>query len=218
MGGNIEGRGVLFDMDGVLVDSESYWVPLEEEQIFPWAVADGADRPAASEITGMNVRDVFEYLDDRYDLVVDEDEFVDRYDAVAREIYTERVALLEDAHDLLRALRDRDDRVGLVSSSPHRWIAMVLDRFDLTFDAVVSAEDVDRGKPHPDVYRSAARRVDRPPEDCVAVEDSEHGIAAATAAGMTCVGYADGETDLDRSAADAVADGPAELRRLLLDD
>ncbi|MFC7154703.1 HAD family hydrolase [Halomarina halobia] len=205
---------VCFDMDGVIVDSERHWAPLENERILPRAVESGT--VTASDITGMNVADLHAHLAEEYGTTMSEAAFVALYDEAAEELYTERVALIEGFEPLCERLGERGAALSIVSSSPRRWIRFVLDRFDLrgAFDAVVSAEDVDGpSKPAPDVYERAAARLDAAPERCVAVEDSAHGVAAATAAGMYCVGYrTDANESQDLSAADAIAAGPAALR------
>ncbi len=208
-------KAVLFDMDGVIVDSERYWVTLEEEEIFPAA---GVPDVSTEEITGMNYREVYDYLDNEYDVTVERDEFLAIYEESAREIYGERVALMDGFRDLCGTLRDRGTRLAIVSSSPVEWIEMVCERFELTnFDAVVSAEEVDGpGKPEPHVYRHAADELNLSPEKCVAVEDSTNGIESAKSAGMTCIGYRGNGKELDLSAADSVVDGPQELRAELL--
>jgi beta-phosphoglucomutase-like phosphatase (HAD superfamily) len=95
---------------------------------------------------------------------------------------------------------------------------MVCDRFDLRFDAVVSAEEVDGpGKPEPHVYHHAADELGVSSIDCVAVEDSVPGVQSATAAGMTCVAYQPEGGNLYLSAMERVVGGPDELRAELLD-
>lgn len=203
-------------MDGVIVDSERYWADLEGEEIFPAAGIAGV---STAEITGMNYREVYDYLDANYDVATEREEFLTIYEESARELYTERVALMDGFRDLCGTLRDRGTRLAIVSSSPADWIELVRERFELTgFDAVVSAEHVDGpGKPEPHIYRHAAEKLGVSPTECVAVEDSTHGIESAMAAGMTCIGYRGaGAKDLDRSAADAVVNGPQELRAELL--
>jgi len=200
-------------MDGVVVDSEDYWVDREEEQIFP-AVVDG--EVSVEETTGMNYREIYGYLGREYGTTVDEAEFVAIYDEAAEEIYGERVALMDGFRDLVADLREEGTGVALVSSSPHHWIDVVLDRFDLSFDAVVSAEDLDApGKPEPGIYEHAADVLGHPPAECAAVEDSEHGVAAATSAGAYCIGYRNGAKELDLSAADAVVADAEGLREEL---
>ncbi len=209
----MEYRAVCFDMDGVIVDSERHWVPIENERILPAAVPVGD--VTASEITGMNVSDQYGYLSERYDVSLGRSEFIELYDAVAEELYTERVALMDGFCALARSLRARARGVALVSSSPQRWIRLVLDRFQLhdAFDQVVSGAAIDGpSKPAPDVYERAVSLLGVAPEQCIAVEDSEHGIEAATSAGMYCVGYrSGGEETQDLSAADAVVNEPGVL-------
>jgi HAD superfamily hydrolase (TIGR01509 family) len=205
---------VLFDVDGVVVDSERHWMPLEEKRIFPEAVAEGHD-VAAAEITGMNYRDVYDYLADEYETRVTKAEFVALYDAAA-DLYGERASLMPGFRDLVAGLRD-SRQVALVSSSPHHWLDVVIDRFDLALDAVVSAEDASAGKPDPAVYQRAAAELGVEPERCVAVEDSEHGVEAGNRTGTTTVGYrTDQNRDADLSHADVVVEGSDELRDLLL--
>lgn len=204
-------RAVLFDMDGVLVDSERHWVERERESILPAAVEGTVD---PSEITGMNVSDLYDYLREHYGVREDRESFVGRYDEAAGTVYGESVALLAGFESLAAALSGTGVRLALVSSSPVRWIDIVRGRFDLgAFGAVVSADHVDRGKPAPDVYELAAERLGVAPGDGVAVEDSEHGVAAARGAGCSCIGYAARTSRARLTEADRVVSTPAELRR-----
>jgi HAD superfamily hydrolase (TIGR01509 family) len=215
----VQSKAVLFDMDGVIVDSERYWVELEEEEIYPAVVADEVD---TEETTGMNFREIYDYLDEHYETTASKEEFVERYEEAAREIYGEKVELMDGFRDVLADLRDDGRRVALVSSSPHDWIDRARDRFGLRgdFDEIVSAEEIDgKSKPEPDVYEYAAETVGVESEDAIAVEDSENGVKSAKAAGMKAVGYRNkSDANLDLSAADAVAESPGELRDVLLTD
>jgi HAD superfamily hydrolase (TIGR01509 family) len=207
---------VCFDMDGVLVDSEDFWVPREVDELFPELLPD--DTVDVEEITGMNYRDIYDYLADEYAVAMDRESFLAWYDDAAESIYGEDVALLSGTEELLDTLRERGVRVALVSSSPTDWIDIVVERFGLSFDAVVSADAVDvPGKPNPDIYEHAADALGVAPADAIAVEDSGHGITAAGRAGMHVVGFKHGEPDeTDRSDADYVADSPTDLREHLL--
>ena len=209
---------VCFDMDGVIVNSEHHWVPLENERILPRAAPDSD--VTASDITGMNVSDLYDHLVAEHGTTMDREAFVALYDEAAEELYTERAALLPGFEALRTDLRERGASLALVSSSPRRWIRLVTDRFALDgFDAVVSADDVaGPSKPAPDVYEHAAERIGVTPETCLAVEDSAHGVSAANAAGMTSVGFRwDDDHAQDLSSADAATTGPDELRAALLD-
>lgn len=201
---------VLFDMDGVIVDSERYWHE-EERTILAEAVPD-QDVPL-EDITGMNVLDQYDHLASQYDVAVSRDAYFDLYDSRADAIYGERVVLMEGFHDLVGAIRARGVRTALASSSFRRWIELVLARFDLRdlFDVIVSAEDIDGpSKPAPGIYRHAASELGVDPGQCVVVEDSGNGVAAAKEAGMYCIGFDRGGADL--SQADIVVQDPEALR------
>ncbi|ADJ13413.1 HAD family hydrolase [Halalkalicoccus jeotgali] len=207
---------VLFDMDGVIVDSEDYWVEREREELLPAVVEE--DVPV-SEITGMNYKEIYEYLDSNYTTLVERSEYIDRFEALAEEIYTEHAELMPGFRDLLEALHERGVRTAIVSSSPPDWIGTVTDRFDLAgFDEIVSAEHIDGpGKPEPAIYEHAAGEMDVSPAECVVVEDSEHGVEAAAAAGAYTIAYGTATNDEhDHSAADEHVSGPEELRERLL--
>ena len=208
---------VAFDMDGVLVDSERFWLEREREDIFPATVAADVD-PAT--LTGMNVEDLYEHLDAEYGTTVDKAAFVERYDRAATEVYDECVSLLEGFERLVGLLREHGVQVALVSSSPQRWIDRVLDRFLLhgVFDAVVSAEHVGRGKPAPDVYLHAASLLDADPTESLAIEDSALGVRAASSAGYTTIGYRDDHgAGAPVAGADYQVEGPDALGRAVLD-
>jgi HAD superfamily hydrolase (TIGR01509 family) len=207
---------VTFDMDGVLVNSEDFWLPRQSRELFPAAVPSG--NASVDETMGMNYREVYDYLAANYDVAMNRDAVLAWYDETAEEIYGERVRLLDGAADLVETLRGRGVAVALVSSAPHHWIDTVRDRFPVALDEVVSADAVDGpGKPEPDIYRAATGRLGTRPAATVAVEDSGHGIAAARRAGMHVVGFKHGDPDgTDRSGADYVASSPADLREYLL--
>lgn len=208
---------VAFDMDGVLVDSERFWLERERIEIFPSTVARAVDPEA---VTGMNVEDLYDHLDTEFGTTVSKSAFVEQYDRAAASVYGSQVSLLDGFDRLVGLLQERDVPVALVSSSPERWIDRVLDRFDFreVFDAVVSAEHVDRGKPAPDVYRHTASLLDADPTGSLAIEDSAVGLQAATNAGYGTLGYLNGTNErATLSAADDIVDGPDELARAVAD-
>jgi HAD superfamily hydrolase (TIGR01509 family) len=206
---------VLFDMDGVLVDSERFWHAFEDEWVFAEATE---GTPTREEITGRNYREIYDYLTETYGTTVSKEEFVARYDEHAMEVvYGDGVELMAGAEELFDDLRDRVE-VAIVSSAPQSWIAVVRERFDLDpLDLVVSAEDIDApGKPEPHVYEHAAAELGIAPDQCVVVEDSHNGVLAATRAGTYCIGYRTPDNQgTDLSAADEVVEGPEELRAAL---
>jgi len=210
-------NAVLFDMDGVVVDSERYWPQLESEHLFP-EVVPGQDVDP-EEVMGMNYREIYGYLADNYEVAVDSDRHAELFETLAAELYGERVALMDGFESLVSELQADGIGVGLVTSSPHAWIDIVLDRFELGehFDAVASAEDVDSGKPAPDVYVRALEALDGDPDTSVAVEDSTTGAKAAKAAGLRCIGYTGVHDGIDPEIVDTVVSDPEHLRRVLFE-
>jgi HAD superfamily hydrolase (TIGR01509 family) len=174
---------VVFDLDGVLIDSEHVWdearQQLAEERGGRW------HERASRDMMGMSSPEWSRYMRD----VVGVDEEPDAISAeVVRRleaIYRRELPLLPGAVDAVERLAERWP-LGLASSSNRELIdlAMSLAGLEHFFAATVSSEEVPRGKPAPDVYLEAARRLGVPATRCVAVEDSENGIKSAKAAGM----------------------------------
>ncbi len=177
---------MMFDLDGVLVDSEQLWNQAKEALV---REAGGHWREDAPEtMIGMSSPEWSAYLRDQLGVQRDVRE-IDR-DVVRRmeELYRVELPLLPGAREAVRALHDRWP-LGLASSSNREIIDLVLDLSGLAdaFVATVSSEEVDRGKPAPNVYLEAARRLGVRPERCVAIEDSSNGLRAAVAAGMAVI-------------------------------
>jgi HAD superfamily hydrolase (TIGR01509 family) len=211
-------EAVVFDMDGVIVDTEQYWVE-EEVSILEAALPEGHD-VAPEDITGINVHEQYEMLAESYEMQVSQAEYFDLFDRTAERVY-ERADLLPAFHDLLDDIEARDIPVGVATSSYPRWIEIVFETHDLDgrFDEVLSAADLDApGKPEPHIYETIADRLGVEPTGLVVAEDSENGIAAAATAGAFTIAYApDGEDDhVDRTPADAVAASAQELRDRIL--
>lgn len=208
---------VFFDMDGVLVNSEDFWIELEREEILPTAVPN--DSVSVEEVMGIFYEEQYDILDEKYNVAIDYDEFISLFDGAADNIYGEQVELTDGTRELIQELRDAGIPVGMVTGSPPEWYQIVLDRFDLAdlFDTFVSAADLEGpGKPEPTIYETAAEQLGVDPGRSLAVEDSCHGTTAAHRAGVTVVGYGVGEAGSGFDNADLVAETPAELREHIL--
>jgi HAD superfamily hydrolase (TIGR01509 family) len=184
-----EVEAVVFDMDGVLVDTEHLWDEVREALTEEWG---GRYTPEAQEaMMGMSSLEWSRYLHETVGLreppeVINE-EVVRRM--LAR--YETDLPVVPDAVEAVHRLAASGVRLAVASSSNRELIDAVLRRLELSsvFEVTVSSEEVARGKPAPDVYLEAARRLEVPPERCVAVEDSASGIRAAHAAGLRVVAY-----------------------------
>ena len=189
-------RAVVFDMDGVIVDSEHQWKlaegPLLRRFVPAWRDQDN-DR-----IVGFGVEDLHRFLAAEFGLAAPKETFLAACHELAADIYRRRATRAEGLLEVLDGLARRRVPLALASSSPRSWIGMVLERFELAprFQAVASADDVGgRGKPSPEIHLLAARRLGVPPGECLAIEDSRVGVAAAKAAGMRCAGFRNGHND-----------------------
>jgi HAD superfamily hydrolase (TIGR01509 family) len=177
---------VVFDLDGVLLDSEQVWDEVREQ-----LVRERGGRwheRAQREMMGMSSSEWARYMHDQLGVP---DPPAEISAEVVRRLeyrYRERLPLIEGAHAAVEGLAARWP-LGLASSSNRELIDLVLDLSGLApfFRVTVSSEEVARGKPAPDVYLEAARRLGVPPDRCVAIEDSENGIRAGKAAGMRVI-------------------------------
>jgi HAD superfamily hydrolase (TIGR01509 family) len=206
-------EAVVFDLDGVLLDSEQVWDEVRDELVKErggrWH-----DR-AQTEMMGMSSIEWSRYMHD--ELGVPDPPREISADVVRRleEVYRKRLPLIDGAHEAVERLAARWP-LGLASSSNRETIDLVLDLSGLArfFRVTVSSEEVPRGKPEPDVYLEAARGLGVPPERCAAVEDSHNGIRSAKAAGMRVIAipnqhYPPGEQAL--ALADVTLSSLAEL-------
>lgn len=177
---------VIFDLDGVLLDSEQLWNRAKEDLVR----ADGGrwheDAPQA--MMGMSSLEWSAYIRD--ELGVDREVADINHEVVHRmeDLYRERLPLLPGAVEAVRRLGDRWP-LGLASSSNREIIDLALELAGLAdaFAVTVSSEEVARGKPAPDVYLETARRLRAAPGQCVAIEDSSNGLRAAAAADMPVI-------------------------------
>ena len=197
-------KAVIFDMDGVIVDSEAQW--LEQESAYFHATVPGWSDAHNDRITGLGVEDLYDFLVREFDLPVGKVEFLDHCDRTAKKVYNERVECTTGFLDLTRGLKHKGVRTAIASSAPERWVRLVVDRFELSplLDTVVTADDVGgKTKPLPDLYLEAASRLKLPPGECLAIEDTAIGLLAAKRAGMRAAGFRTTHNEAqDLSAAD----------------
>ena len=177
---------VVFDLDGVVVDSEQVWDDVREqlakERGGNWH--DGAQ----AAMMGMSSPEWSAYMHEEIGLAESPEEINDEVVRRMLDRYAERLPLIDGAVDAVRRLAD-EFTLGVASSSNKPLIASVLEHAGIAdaFEAVVSSEEVARGKPAPDVYVEAMRRLGSEPSRTAAVEDSSNGIRAAHAAGMRVI-------------------------------
>jgi HAD superfamily hydrolase (TIGR01509 family) len=179
-------EATVFDLDGVLLDSEQIWDEVREqlarERGGRWH--EGAQRA----MMGMSSTEWSQYMHDEIGLPESPDEISAEVVRRLEEQYRQHLPLLDGAVEAVERLAARWP-LGIASSSNREVIDLVLELSGLTpfFKVTVSSEEVARGKPAPDVYLEATRRLGVTPDRSAAIEDSENGIRAAKAAGMRVV-------------------------------
>ena len=178
--------GVIFDMDGVLIDSEGIWSLVRAAVVARhgghWTEADQRN------VMGDNSRQWSAYIVRTWNLAVSAERIFREVLAAMIDRYAQGLTVLPGAAAAVAALAVRYP-LAVASSSPRELIpvALRLAGFGDSFPVVVSSDEVERGKPEPDVYLLAAQRLGVAPDRCLAIEDSSNGIRAALAAGMPTI-------------------------------
>lgn len=197
-------RHVVFDLDGVIVDSE----PIHERANDEYLARLGAriDETLREDMMGRRVRELTDAIAERFGRPPGE-VFAEREAIFWRLLESGGVRAMPGLEAAIARLSGAGLELAVVTSGTRAYVDLVLERLGVraAFAAVVSGEDVTNGKPHPEGYLRVAALLGADPADCVALEDTFHGVAAATAAGMHAVAVPNALTaGMDFSAADAV--------------
>ncbi|MEM0575505.1 hexitol phosphatase HxpB [Flavobacterium polysaccharolyticum] len=196
-------KAVIFDMDGVIIDSENLWKKAEKEVFTSLGVNVTHED---SELTkSMTTFEVTKFWFDKFP-------WEDKSTDIVEHMVISRVIELIDTEDckingikeFIERLKAKNYKIGLATNSPYKIIPKVLQKFDIQhlFDTVSSAEFEDNGKPAPAIYLTTAEKLNVTTNNCIAIEDSYSGMLAAKNAGMTVVAFTNGNKDLDFEIAD----------------
>jgi HAD superfamily hydrolase (TIGR01509 family) len=179
-------KGLLFDLDGVLVDSEPVWERVRRELV---AERGGNWAPDAQrKLMGMSTQEWARYLSEDLGVGLPPDQVAAQVIDRMAASYREHLPLLPGSVEAVRRLAARWP-LGLASSAPAVLIETVLDSSGLRpcFQVAMSTEQVPHGKPAPDIYLAVTARLGYSPPDCAAVEDSSNGLRSAAAAGLRVI-------------------------------
>ncbi|MGQ0794287.1 MAG: HAD family hydrolase [Deltaproteobacteria bacterium] len=205
-------KAVIFDMDGVMIDSEPLWE--KTERILLGRRGIDYNPSYRDKIVGLNQQDSGALLVRTFNLPETVDDIIGERIAILLGIYETELRLMDGLIRLLEELRDGGMSLAVASSSPNRVIKFVLEKFNLGgfFDTVVAGEFVPNGKPHPDIYLYTARKLSAEPEECAVIEDSINGLRAAKSAGMRCIAAPDKRlSQAEFAAADIIVPSVSEI-------
>ena len=209
-------EAVLFDMDGVIVDSEPLWSEAEKRLLARRNLTYAPSIKAA--MMGRDAREAVGFLIEHYSLTDSVDELIGERNQLIAELFKEYVKAIPGALELVRSVNAGGMVTGLVSSSPKTLMELALEKIGATglFALTLSGDQVTRGKPAPDIYVAAAKKLGVKPEYCLVIEDAPHGVAAAKHAGMRCLAMSTSVGVFELAMADSVVRGFEEVDVQLL--
>jgi beta-phosphoglucomutase-like phosphatase (HAD superfamily) len=177
-------RAVIFDLDGVLADSEPWWSEIDAQMLSEHGIIYRGE--FYRNVIGISYRLAVEFYKEKFAISAPTEELMRRRGEIAIEFFAHRVGLFPSVKEALEELRQINIRLAVATSSVSISARPFLDRHQLTafFDVIVTGDEVERGKPEPDIYLRAAERLGVAPNECLVIEDSLPGIAAAKAARM----------------------------------
>ena len=183
-------KAIIFDMDGLLIDSEVYWN--EARRIMADKAEEKWNDDDHQAVMGVSTHEWVSYMIDRLSLDMSPGKVEETVVMTMRELFCQRIPFHPGAEQAV-TLSNRHYPTGLASGSPQSLINIVTNTPALRgkFQVVLSGDQVQQGKPSPDIYLFAAKALKIPPENCVCLEDSGNGILAGKNAGMKVIAVPD---------------------------
>ena len=209
-------KAIIFDMDGVLIDSMLYWVRNDTDFLKKYNLE--LTKELVTEFSGKGLGEVAKLVKDRFNLPQSVEQIMADNRGHSEDIYDTKTLPMPGADMLLEKIKQSNLKSAIASGSPLYRIEKITDRFNWKdyFHHLVSVDHVDdRGKPDPSVYRHTAKLLKIHPSECVVVEDAQNGVEAALSAGMKCVAIPDARWSYgDFSKADLIADSLVDPKLL----
>ena len=175
---------VIFDLDGVLADSEPWWNQIDAKLLAEYGVSYRGEYHR--NVLGVSYRLAVEFYKNAFHISASVEELMRRRGEIATDFFANRVGLFPSAKTTLEQLREMKLPLAVATSSVSASARPFLDRTGIRslFSVVVTGDEVQQGKPHPDIYLRAAKKLGISPEACLVIEDALAGIAAGKAANM----------------------------------
>jgi HAD superfamily hydrolase (TIGR01509 family) len=203
-------QAVIFDMDGVIVNSEPYSMQALIDILRQYGVAPTEDDLRRS--YGRRVRDDFVDYFAKYGVTADVTIAIAHKHARYYHLAAGHLRPFPGVMPLFKRLRDRGYRLALASSGDRVKVAFGMQALELSclFETVVTGDDVSHSKPDPEIYLTAAQRIGVPPAVCIAIEDAPAGVEAAKRAGMRCIAVTNSVPGTQLLKADLIVDSLAD--------
>ena len=177
-------RAVIFDLDGVLADSEPWWNQIDAKLLAEYGVSYRGE--CHRNVLGVSYRLAVEFYKNVFHIAASVEGLMRRRGEIATEFFAKRVGLFPSAEMTLQQLREMKLQLAVATSSVSASACPFLERTEIRsfFDVIVTGDEVQRGKPYPDIYLRTAQKLGAALEACLVIEDALAGVAAAKAANM----------------------------------
>lgn len=185
-------KGIIFDMDGVIIESESIYMEAEKDLFKKYGLK--LNKEEREKYTGVPLDEIWQEInrnyniEDKYDL---EDIILDHVDSFYSGLKNSNVKMIAGLENWLKNLKKLDIKMIIASSSFPKIINYIYYRFTLGnyMEGFIDLANIENGKPDPEIFIEAAKSLDLKPDQCLVIEDSENGVKAAKNAGMKCVAF-----------------------------
>ncbi len=204
-------KAIIFDMDGVIIDSEPLHCKLEREILKE--LGGKITEKEHNAFIGTTDYHMWSTLKKKFNIEKSIDEIIQ----IKKERFIKNIHMLnlvDNVEEFMEKLHKERYPMGLASSNNRKIVDLIVNRFKLDkyLKVIVSGEDVSQGKPHPEIFLKTAEKLGVEPSDCVVIEDAKNGVIAAKAAGMKCIGFKNSNSgDQDLSQADLIISSYDEL-------
>ena len=212
-------KAIIFDMDGVIVDSEKIKFEITKEIVesfgFQWKQED------QEKGIGLNANDFWSHIIKKFNLNATRNELEEKFSNVYNKKIKEEAKFIPSSKKFLKKINERKIKTALASSSSREKIKIVLKKLKIEncFESIVAGDELIHAKPDPEIFLIAAKRIKAKPEECIVIEDSPLGIEAAKKAGMTAIAVPCKMTkNLDFSEADYKINSLKEFPMNLLEE
>jgi HAD superfamily hydrolase (TIGR01509 family) len=182
-------QSIIFDLDGTLVDSEKVWRKAMLQFFDELGIPEEETESVNRQLVGLTEQDAMQKISDTFTIPIAPEKLSERRLEIVGDLHATEAYLFDGVYDLLEALEYAGFKTAVATSSERSLAEYLIAKHNIRsfFDAILAAQDVANGKPHPEIFLAAAERICADPESCIVIEDSPHGLEAAKSAGMKAI-------------------------------